>query len=56
MAKTTKKQTTKTDGTPLHLSKDSQDFYRAAIARYEFNPHHLLLLAKALEAFDNTEK
>jgi hypothetical protein len=56
MAKTTKKQTAKTDGTPLHLSKDSQAFYRAAIARYELDPHHLLLLAKALEAFDNAEK
>jgi hypothetical protein len=52
MAKTTKQ----TDGTPLHISKESQDFYREAIARYELDPHHLLLLVKALEAFDNAEK
>ena len=58
MTKTTKKQTTtrRADGAPSHLSKGSQDFYRKTIADYDLDSHHLLLLVKALEAFDLAEK
>ena len=58
MTKTTKKQTTTkhTDGVPSHLSKESQDFYRKTTADYDLDGHHLLLLVKALEAFDLAEK
>lgn len=49
---TTKK---KTDAAP-HLSKESQSFYLKTIADYELDSHHLLLLVKALEAFDLAEK
>jgi phage terminase small subunit len=41
---------------PRHLSKESQDFYRKTIAGYDLDGHHLLLLVKALEAFDLAEK
>ena len=55
MATTTKKLTT-TDGAHKHLSKESQEFYRKTIADYDLDAHHLLLLVKALEAFDLAEK
>jgi hypothetical protein len=48
--------TTKNDDTPRHLSKESQNFYRKTIAGYDLDGHHLLLLVKALEAFDLAEK
>jgi hypothetical protein len=53
-----KKQTTtkQTDGVPTHLSKESQNFYRSTIAAYDLDEHHILLLVKALEAFDLAEK
>lgn len=52
----TPKTTKQTDGTPSHLSKQSQDFYRKTVASYNLDDHHLLLLVKALEAFDLAEK
>src|SRR6266851_6687279 len=51
---TTTKQTT--DGAPTHLSRESQEFYRKTVDYYELDSHHLLLLVKALEAFDVAEK
>jgi phage terminase small subunit len=41
---------------PKHLSKESADFFRKTIADYDLDGHHLLLLVKALEAFDLAEK
>jgi phage terminase small subunit len=41
---------------PTHLSKASAEFFRKSIAEYELSEHHLLLLVKALEAFDLAEK
>jgi phage terminase small subunit len=48
--------TTKKTGAPSHLSKESQAFYIKTIADYDLDRHHLLLLVKALEAFDLAEK
>jgi hypothetical protein len=49
-------KTTKTTDALTHLSKQSQEFYRKTLARYDLDEHHLMLLVKALEAFDLAEK
>jgi phage terminase small subunit len=55
--KTIKKTTTKrTNDGVSHLSKESQEFYRKTVDRYELDDHHLLLLTKAMEAHDLAEK
>src|SRR5258706_3382092 len=41
---------------PKHLSKESAEFFRKTIAGYDLDEHHILLLVKALEAFDLAEK
>jgi phage terminase small subunit len=53
MAKTTTK---KQPNVPTHLSKASAEFFRKSIADYELDDHHILLLVKALEAFDLAEQ
>jgi phage terminase small subunit len=52
----TKSKIPKSDGVPAHLSPESKKFFRKAIEDYELDEHHLLLLVKALEAFDLAEK
>lgn len=40
---------------PKHLSAPAKSLYAAILARYLFEPHHLAILAKALEAWDRAE-
>ncbi|MGX4804353.1 P27 family phage terminase small subunit [Bradyrhizobium guangdongense] len=40
---------------PKHLSKEAAAFFNGAVAEYEFEPHHIILLTKACEAFDRAE-
>ncbi|HVM31444.1 MAG TPA: P27 family phage terminase small subunit [Candidatus Limnocylindrales bacterium] len=37
---------------PRHLSAESRRLWRATLARFEFEPHHLTILTVALEALD----
>jgi len=41
---------------PSHLSAPAREFWRWAIHEFVLEPNHLLLLAKALEAFDRAEQ
>jgi phage terminase small subunit len=50
------KTASKPKNVPAHLSPESKEFYRKAVDAYELDDHHLLLLVKALEAFDLAEK
>ena len=54
--KMTKAKIPKSDGVPAHLSPESKKFFRKAVEDFELDDHHLLLLVKALEAFDLAEK
>jgi P27 family predicted phage terminase small subunit len=50
---------TKTDtkfAPPKHLSKESAEFFRKTLVDYELEEHDVLLLVKAMEAFDLAEK
>ncbi|MCK1745757.1 hypothetical protein IVA80_34585 [Bradyrhizobium sp. 139] len=40
---------------PKHLSKDAAAFFSGAVEEYEFEPHHIILLTKACEAYDRAE-
>jgi len=40
---------------PAHLSAPARDFWRWATHEFVLEPNHLILLAKALEAFDRAE-
>jgi P27 family predicted phage terminase small subunit len=41
---------------PSHLSKSSAEWWRGAVAIYDFEPHHLRLLQAAAEAWDRLQQ
>lgn len=46
--------TTQAYKAPKHLSKEATTFFNRAVADYEFEPHHIILLTKACEAYDKS--
>jgi P27 family predicted phage terminase small subunit len=41
---------------PAHLSEEMQAWWRAVVAEYEFERHHLLLLETACDAWDRLQE
>lgn len=40
---------------PRHLRRSTQDWFRAVVADYELEPHHLKLLTAAAESWDRAQ-
>jgi phage terminase small subunit len=43
-------------GPPAHLSEPTQQWWRAIVSAYDFQPHHLRLLEAAAGAWDRAEQ
>lgn len=50
------KKVSPTPRPPSHLSEPAKRWWRSVLDAYELEPHHLLLLAKAAEAWDRAEQ